>query len=240
MGCPSKVQLGNNLTFSICTHDPDTGVLTDAEEAPPYRVYEDETGTPILTGSMAKLDDANTTGFYSELIACTEGNGFEAGKSYTIYIEATIDSDKGGISYGFLCEHLATADEINTAIEGGAIGTAVAAIQAVTDAIPDAGALTDLLADIASILADTGTDGVVLKAAGLNADAVDEILDEVVEGTVTVRQALTLILSFISGKCSGGGTTTITYRDIGDTKDRIVMTVDSDGDRSEIGTRDGS
>lgn len=101
MGCQSDVELGQNLTFSICTHDPDTGVLTDADSAPTYRVYEDETATPILTGSMAKLDDANTTGFYSEQIACTTANGFEVDKSYTVYIEATVDSDKGGIAFSF-------------------------------------------------------------------------------------------------------------------------------------------
>ena len=101
MGCQSNVLLEANLTFSICTHDPDTGVLTDADVAPAYRVYEDETATPILTGTMAKHDDANTTGFYTELIACTTANGFEINKSYNIYIAATVDSDTGGISFGF-------------------------------------------------------------------------------------------------------------------------------------------
>ena len=101
MGCPSFVIIGDNLKFSITTHDPDTGVLTDADAVPPYRVYEDETAVPILTGNMAKLDDANTTGFYTEIIACTVANGFEDAKTYTIYIEATVDSDKGGISFDF-------------------------------------------------------------------------------------------------------------------------------------------
>jgi hypothetical protein len=82
MGCQSKVFLESNLTFSICTHDPDTGVLTDASAVPTYRVYEDETAIPILTGDMAKLDDVNTTGFYTEQIACTAVNGFEINKSY--------------------------------------------------------------------------------------------------------------------------------------------------------------
>ena len=104
MGCPSEVVIGNNLVFSVTTHDPDTGVLTDADTVPTYRIYEDETSTAILTGSMAKLDDTNTTGFYSELIACTAANGFESGKTYTVYIEATVDSDKGGICYGFRLE----------------------------------------------------------------------------------------------------------------------------------------
>ena len=50
---------------------------------------------------MTKLDDANTTGLYSEKLSCTADNGYEAEKTYTIYIEATVDSDKGAISYGF-------------------------------------------------------------------------------------------------------------------------------------------
>lgn len=101
MGCPSEVDLGDNLVFSVTTHDADTGVLTDADANPAYRIYEDETAVPILTGTMAILDTVNTTGFYTELIACTTANGFEARKTYTIYIEAIVDGDTGGISYAF-------------------------------------------------------------------------------------------------------------------------------------------
>jgi len=65
-------------------------------------------------------------------------------------------------------------------------------------------------------------------------------LDEVVEGTLTVRHILRLLTSFIGAKVSGGGTGTITFRDIGDTKPRITMTVDADsGDRSAVAL-DGS
>ena len=108
MGCPSEVYIGDNLTFSICTHDPDTGVLTDASSTL-YYVYEDETAADILTGTLAKLDDAATTGFYTETIACTAANGFEVGKTYTIYIEATVDGDKGGICYSFKTNALTSA-----------------------------------------------------------------------------------------------------------------------------------
>lgn len=101
MGCPTDVVLGDNLVFSVATHDPTLGTLTDADAVPSYRIYEDETQTPILTGTMAKLDDANTTGFYSESIACTTANGFESTKTYSVYIEATVNAVKGGISYGF-------------------------------------------------------------------------------------------------------------------------------------------
>ena len=108
MGCQSKVTLGANLTFTICTHDPDTGAVTDADGPPSYRVYEDEIAVAILTGTMALFDPVNTTGFYSELIACTAANGFEVNKSYNIYIQATVDSDTGAISYGFTVQSTGT------------------------------------------------------------------------------------------------------------------------------------
>jgi len=101
MGCPTEIGVGENLVFSITTHDPDTGVLTDADAAPTYRIYEDETGVAIMNGVMAILDNANTTGFYTELIACTVANGFETKRNYTVYIEATVGGDTGGITYTF-------------------------------------------------------------------------------------------------------------------------------------------
>jgi phenylacetate-coenzyme A ligase PaaK-like adenylate-forming protein len=109
MGCPSEVEIGDNLVFSVTTHAA-TGELTDADSVPAYRVYEDETATPILTGSMAKLDDANTLGFYTESIACTAGNGFENGKTYTIYITAAVGGTTGGKSYGFKAYDQRAAD----------------------------------------------------------------------------------------------------------------------------------
>jgi len=50
---------------------------------------------------MPKLDDVNTTGFYAILVPCTLANGFELGKNYTVYIQATVNGITGGISYGF-------------------------------------------------------------------------------------------------------------------------------------------
>jgi hypothetical protein len=134
MGCPTKIELGTNAVFSICTHATGTGVLTDADFPPIYRVYEDLTAVPILTGVMAKLDDVNTTGFYAEQIACTIANGFEDGRAYTVYIEATVLGDRGGICYGFQAwtrlgytttqaDQRNSADEmLNRDIAGGASG----------------------------------------------------------------------------------------------------------------------
>ena len=119
MGCPASVNIGDNLTFAITTHDPSTGALTDADSAPAYRVYEDVTTTAILTGTMSKLDDANTTGFYATSVACTTGNGFEDGKTYTVYIAATVTTVTGGISYGFKAMTTDTILDVANGVETG-------------------------------------------------------------------------------------------------------------------------
>jgi hypothetical protein len=63
-----------------------------------------------------------------------------------------------------------------------------------------------------------------------------EILDltDGVETSVTVREALRIVLSALAGKISGAGTNTISIRDVNDTKDRIVATVDNDGNRTAV------
>lgn len=117
------------------------------------------------------------------------------------------------------------ADNLETACDGGTYNVGGGAVVAASVA---SGGIT-----AASIATDA------IDADALAANAVDEILDEVVEGTVTLRQALRLLLSFVGAKVSGGGTTEIIFRDIGDTKPRITMTVDADGDRSAV-TLDGA
>jgi len=92
-------------------------------------------------------------------------------------------------------------------------------------------------ADIAAILDDTGTSGVkVADKTGyrLSATGVDDILDEAVEGSYTLRQLLRLMAAVLAGKSSGGGTTTITFRNLEDDTNRVVATVDSSGNRTSV------
>ena len=105
-------------------------------------------------------------------------------------------------------------------------------------------AAANLPADIDEILADTGTDGVVIASGSksgyvLSAAGVDAILDEAVEGTTTFRQMLRVFMAALAGKSTGGGTVTLTFRDVVDGKARITATVDEDGNRTAI-TLDGT
>jgi len=165
-------KIDDNLTFPCNTHSPTTGAGTDADSVPSYRVYEDETGTPLLTGSMAKLDDANTVGFYSEQIALSAANGFEKGKSYTIYISATVSSVTGTMSHSFQLEAEVDANRINW----GNVDNPTTTVGLSGTSIKTA---TDVETDTADIQTRIGAAGAGLTALPWNAAWDAEVQSEV-------------------------------------------------------------
>lgn len=172
------------LTFSVATHAADTGAVTDADAVPAYRVYEDETGTAILTGNMAKLDDANTTGFYSEQLTLSAANGFEDGKSYTIYVSAAVSSTTGVKSMHF---------DIDESLEN--IESKIDIIDGIVDAI----------------VADTGTDGVALSSSTIGAIA-DQVYDEAIADHTAEGSAGSVLAPIETGTAQAGGASTITLK----------------------------
>jgi len=61
------------------------------------------------------------------------------------------------------------------------------------------------------------------------------------DGTsISMAGAFKLMLSALTGKVTGGGTATISFRNIADDKDRIIATVTKDGNRTAIDTRDAT
>lgn len=127
-------KIDDYLTFVVNTHKADTGAATDGDGVPTYRVYEDETATPIVTGSMAKLDDAGTTGFYSERIQLTAASGHEKGKSYNIYIEVTVNSIVGTVSHNYQIEAEVDANTVSGSV-GTVTGNVNGSVGSVTGAV---------------------------------------------------------------------------------------------------------
>lgn len=108
-----------------------------------------------------------------------------------------------------------------------------AALVALSSRLPTSAYTAPDNATIAAIQADTDDLQSRLPSANQNADA---LLDRAagVETSFTPRQALRLMLAALAGKLSGAATTTVTIRNVGDTKDRITATVDADGNRTAL------
>lgn len=170
-----KWEIDDLLTFTVTTHTFATGALTDADAVPSYRVYEDETGTPILTGSMAKLDDSNTTGHYSEQLTLSAANGFEVGKTYSIYITAAVSSVTGGAVRSFQVEAapatataLQTVDDLVDDLEGRLTSTRAGYLDNLSaGAVATAAALTTVAGyvdtEVAAVLAAVDTEIAAIK-----------------------------------------------------------------------------
>ena len=110
MSCPTECVLGQNLVFSVNCKGAD-GTATTPTGNVSYSLYEDETTTEILSGTMT-VDFDSKTGFCTEQVGCTAANGFERYKTYTVRINATISGTALAKSYSFIClggEDLPTA-----------------------------------------------------------------------------------------------------------------------------------
>ena len=107
-----------------------------------------------------------------------------------------------------------------------------AALHAATNALINA--LNDI--SVADLNAATPT-------ANLSAAAIDAIANEPYDNDgvdISLREAVRIFLSVLSGRSTGGGTNTLSFRDLLNTKNRVRVTVDANGNRVAIITRDGA
>lgn len=172
-------------------------------------------------------------------------------KAKTDLIGASVALESGGN----IATILADTNELQTDwVNGGRLDLLIDAIKAKTDNLPSdpadeslieaaitaAHATTNGKIDAVDDFVDTEVAAIKAVTDTLSLTTIaDAILDEVVEGTTTLRQAIRLVNSMMSAKSSGGGTATLVYRDIGDSKDRITFTADADGNRTAV-TRDAT
>jgi len=81
---------------------------------------------------------------------------------------------------------------------------------------------------------DQLTSGSATLETKIDAINTDSLLDAIVEDTYTLQDFLQIMGGVLAGKSSGGGTTTITFRNISDSGSVIEATVDNDGNRTEV------
>jgi hypothetical protein len=92
------------------------------------------------------------------------------------------------------------------------------------------GSISNSITNQVNLSADIGGP-VELSPQGL----AEELLDnQDIETGYSMRESLRVILSALSGKLSGAGSSGISIRDVNDTVDRIIATVDANGNRTAI------
>ena len=207
----TPVSLGDSVFLHFGTTSTTTGAATNADSTPTVNVAEDG----VALGYAPTVTNI-TTGLYMVQIDCTAGNGFEAGRRYSVYVAATVGGIAGRDGIG---EFEVLATDLNTGV--ASVVGAVGSVTGLTAANLDVAVSTRLAT--ASYTAP--------PSAAANATAV---LDEIIEAAISLRQAMRLSLAAMGGKASGLDTTTAIYRNTADTKDRITATVDANGNRTAV------
>ena len=189
-----------------------------------------EIGTAVWATAARTLTAATNVTSTGAAVPITAG-GLVSADVTAISTDATAannaESFFDGTGYAGTGNTIPAVTTVNGLAAGSITATAIAT-GAITTAKFAAGAI-----DAAAVA--TGA----IDADALAADAVDEFWDEVLEGTLTGRQFMRIFMAVLAGESAGGGTSTITFRDLADTKDRISATIDSGRNRTAV-TRDGS
>lgn len=132
----SPVFLSDSFYFQIGTSSVTTGAATNADSTPTIAVEEDG----ALMGYAPTVTNI-TTGIYRVTVDCTAGNGFEAGRRYSMYAVATVGGVTGRDGVG---EFEVLAVDLNTSLDaaissraapGDDMGILAAELLAIADAI---------------------------------------------------------------------------------------------------------
>lgn len=182
-----------------------------------------------ITGTGAVSAANLAGGLNAEATIAGAGLIADAAAGLIVPASATI-AGTGGLSGDIV----GVLDAVASLSGSGSLAATIQAPASIVAALAGAATLSlDITATGAlSATIEIGAQG-ELTPAGLAAALLDGA--DAIETGLTLRQALRIIAAATAGKVSGGGTTTITFRSAeADDTDRIVATVDSNGNRTAI------
>jgi hypothetical protein len=179
----------------------------------------------LTTGNVslatAPLTAVQTENAVWDAVATSHNTALTLGNKLNAAASAT---DPWGVAlpgaYGAGTAGSIVGSNLDATVSSRASQTSATAIKAKTDLLPSAPAA----------VSDIPTASTIAAA----------VWAYVVEGAHTARDYMRLLASASFAKLSGAATTTVAIRDVGDTKDRIVATVDVDGNRTAITTLDAT
>lgn len=212
----------NTTTFSILGFDAVAGATAPTVAQIATGIWQDLTsGSDFSTASsVGKLLKDNIDAVLSAIKTQTDKMTFTVANQ----MDSNVIDWKGATApamTGDAYARLGAPAGASVSADVAAVKVDTAAVKAKTDNLPAAPAATGD--------AMTLTSG---ERTSIGTALLD--LSNGIETSITLRQALRLILAANAGKLSGGGTTTVVIRNATDSKDRITATVDISGNRSAV------
>lgn len=203
---------------------PETAVEHNTAGIALWYRREGATQTAITEAALASLDAAHADGGIEHI-----GDGY-----YRLDLpDAAFASGADYVEYGGTVTGMIVVGGVVDLLDADLYDGVRAGLTALPNAAADAaGGLP---------ISDAGgldMDAIPTAISGLNdptAQAiVDELMAETIDGSVSFKTLIQAVAAVLAGKATGGGTTSITFRDLADTLDRVAATVDSSGNRSAV------
>ena len=174
----------------------------------PIQLEQLPDAAPGASGGLATVDASNRIAGIQGTITDLDGLPTAAAITDAVWDEATSGHTSSG-TYG-----KAIGDGVTSWVTASGFSTFDASSDAVS------------VSSVTSSASNTIADGLLDRADGVEPAS---------GGTErTVREALRIMLSSSAGKVSGADSSTITFRDLNDSLNRIVATVDENGNRSAL------
>jgi hypothetical protein len=222
-------QSGQTQNFSL--HESDaTG--SNKTGYPSGRLHPYSWSMPFKTGGLASIQVAQGVATASGAMAAGKNAAGTADGVATTTATMQLVVSGTGTANGVAT----VTGNVNAALGGAGTSDGVATASAAITAKAWAVGTSEGVATVSLVRYATGqligsiAPAVTLEAAGFSTYLLDE---EDIESGLTLRQALRLVAAATAGKISGASGSTITIRNpVADSKDRIVATVDVNGNRS--------
>lgn len=165
---------------------------------------------------------------------------------YWIFTAAGIDDDVAYISAPDPANYILTSMKIRNTnatplkVTGGYFYDSTGSVENCVDTAGSTGNIFPMPVHVVAYAVGSGvvtSQNISDIAAASATSTTTAVLASAVDGTVTLAESLRLSNAVLGGKVSGAGTNQEYFRDLADTKDRAVFTVDSSGNRTAV-TRD--
>lgn len=172
----------------------------------PFKRYVPQPRTIFIpaAGGGATIDCA---------LGSATASGFAATVSSNIAISASLGTASASGSTANVAENVTITAALGTAAASGYAAT-------IASSLFSAAELAEILAYI--------QENLVIPTAEQNAAAVGSRL---VDGIYTHDEVLRIVTAILAGKVSGAGTGSESFRNLGDTKNRVIITTDQSGNR---------
>jgi hypothetical protein len=216
------------------------GITSDLAGIPSGNLHPNAWVMPQKAGALASRNAILGDGDFSAAItggvngsAVLAGTGDLSGVGQLIISMVAALSGSGTISSAVADAFLQLAA---TLTGSGTLAAQLTALGNLESALSGSGTVagTTTATAIGELIASITVTGATLTTANVG----DAVWNYLSEAGYTSGDSLRIVLATLAGKLSGASGTTVSIRDVNDTKDRVVATVDSSGNRTAV-TLDG-